>query len=138
MSAGASVFEVLGLDAVLDNGKRLAILTALESPYAQEEGLTYTEVIGLTGVTYGNLPPHARILEDAGYLASRRETRTGAKKRTSYRITPDGRRALEAHHDALMCLRTELGLRVRDLKSPMGPHATVHRDRGEPLGEVLP
>jgi len=38
VSAGASVFEVLGLDAVLDNGKRLAILTALESPYAQEEG----------------------------------------------------------------------------------------------------
>lgn len=137
MSPLGSVFEVLGLDAALDNGKRLAILTALESPYA-EEGLTYMEVVGLTGVTYGNLPPHARILEDAGFLASRRETGTGPKKRTSYRITPEGRRTLEAHYYALLRLRTELGLRVRDLKSPVSPHRTARRDRGEPIGEALP
>lgn len=136
MSAGARVLEVLGLDAALNNSKRLAILTALEGPFATE-GLTHSQAREVTGLTAGNLGAYVRVLEEIGYLTSRKEF-VNKRPRTSYRITPEGRRALEAHYHALTRLRIELGLRVRDLESSMDPHETAHRDGGECIGEALP
>ncbi len=136
ISAGASVSEFLGLDAVLDNGKRLAILTALGVPNA-EEGLTYMELAGLTGVTYGNLGSHARILEEAGYLDSERENGTGSKSRTSYRITPKGRGALGRHWNALADLRAKLAQRVSDLSRPAAAAGKADRNAEKPLGGSL-
>lgn len=132
ISAGASVSESLGLDAILDNGKRLAILTALGVPHA-EEGLTYMELAGLTGVTYGNLGSHARILEEAGYLDSERENGTGSKTRTSYRITPEGRGALGRHWNALADLRAKLAQRVSDLPRPAAVVSKADRNAEKSL-----
>ncbi|MCA1811543.1 MAG: transcriptional regulator [Halobacteriales archaeon] len=48
------------------------------------------------GATAGNLDAHARRLEEAGFLAARKELlRSGFEAR--YRITPAGRAAFEAY-----------------------------------------
>jgi DNA-binding transcriptional ArsR family regulator len=80
------------LDRVLHERMRLAIVSAL----AASPTLTFLELRSLLDASDGNLSVHARKLEDAGYVACTK-TFEGRVPRTSYRLTAEGRRALERY-----------------------------------------
>ena len=82
------------LDRVIHDRTRLAILAAL----AATETLAFNELKDVTGTTDGNLSVHARKLEDAGYVHCDK-TFAGRTPRTEYRLSPNGRRALEKYLD---------------------------------------
>lgn len=89
--------EGLGaLDKVIHERARLGIVSAL----AVNEVLTFNELKELLGLTDGNLSVHARRLEEAGYLACRKSFEN-RMPRSEYRLTAEGRRALERHLEHL-------------------------------------
>jgi DNA-binding MarR family transcriptional regulator len=88
------------LDRLIHERLRLGIVSAL----AVNESLGFTELRDLLRTSDGNLSVHARKLEDAGYLACTKSF-VGRTPHTEYRITPEGKRALErylAHMEALI------------------------------------
>jgi DNA-binding MarR family transcriptional regulator len=102
--AGGAADDVAGsattLDGVIHERARLAIVTAL----ASGETRTHTELRDLLQLSDGNLSVHARKLEDAGYVVCTKEF-SGRTPRTSYKLTPAGRKAFDrylAHLDALV------------------------------------
>lgn len=89
--------EALGsLDKIIHERARLGIVSAL----AVNEMLTFNELKELLGLTDGNLSVHARKLEEAGYLACRKSFEN-RMPRSEYRLTAEGRRALERHLEHL-------------------------------------
>jgi len=87
------------LDRLIHERSRLGILSAL----AVNEALSFTEIKGLLGLTDGSLSVHARKLEDAGYVACSKSF-AGRLPHTEYRLTPAGRRALQAYLDHMGAL----------------------------------
>jgi DNA-binding transcriptional ArsR family regulator len=81
------------LDRTIHEGVRLAIVSALA---AASSPLSFAELKAITGTTDGNLSVHARRLEEAGYVACTK-TFAGRVPRSEYRLTADGRRALERY-----------------------------------------
>ncbi len=77
------------VDPVVHDRVRLAMMTAL----ARETVLTFTALKQRLDLTDGNLSVHARRLEDVGYIAVTKHGERRAR-RTEYRLTPAGRRAL--------------------------------------------
>jgi len=73
---------------------RLGIMSAL----AVREELTFSELKALFEVSDGNLSAHARKLEEAGYLACTKSFE-GRRPRTVYRLTVEGRAALNRYLD---------------------------------------
>ena len=90
--AGNAAGTVPGLDGVIHERARLAIVTALASGDAR----SHTELRDLLQLSDGNLSVHARKLEDAGYVHCTKEF-SGRTPRTTYRLTPAGRRAFERY-----------------------------------------
>jgi len=91
--------EAARLDRLIHERTRLGIVSAL----AVNETLAFKDLKRLLRVTDGNLSVHARKLETAGYVAC---TKTFADRlpRTTYRLTPAGRRALSAYLDHMEAL----------------------------------
>ena len=92
--------EEAGLDRLIYERVRLGIMSAL----AMNEQLTFNELKSLFDVSDGNLSAHARKLEEAGYVVCKKSFE-GRMPRTEYRLTADGRRALEKylnHMEALI------------------------------------
>ena len=88
------------LDRLIHERTRLAIISAL----AVNASLTFSELKELLGASVGNLSVHARKLEDAGYIACTKSF-SGRVPKTEYRLTANGRRALEKylnHMEALI------------------------------------
>jgi DNA-binding MarR family transcriptional regulator len=88
------------LDRLIHERIRLGIVSAL----AVNESLTFNDLKSLLRTTDGNLSVHARKLEDAGYLACAKSFE-GRTPKTEYRLTPEGRAALERylnHMEALI------------------------------------
>jgi DNA-binding MarR family transcriptional regulator len=79
-------------DPVLLSRARLAILSALVS-LREAEFMDLKETLGLT---QGNLSIHGGKLEQAGYISVRKEF-VDRKPRTTFAITPVGRKALVDH-----------------------------------------
>ena len=79
-------------DPLVANAGRLRILTAL----AVEERQEFVSLRRRTQLTDGNLAAHAKRLQSAGLIEIDKQFRAG-KPVTSYLLTADGRRALEAH-----------------------------------------
>jgi DNA-binding MarR family transcriptional regulator len=84
------------LDRVIHERVRLGLVSAL----AVNDSLTFRELKDLLGVTDGNLSVHARRLEEAGYITCKKSFSLRVP-RTEYRLTPEGRRALERHLEHL-------------------------------------
>jgi DNA-binding MarR family transcriptional regulator len=82
------------LDKLIHERLRLAIVSAL----AVNESLSFGDLKELVKTTDGNLSVHARKLEDAGYLDCSKGF-DGRVPRTEFRLTPQGRRALERYLD---------------------------------------
>jgi DNA-binding PadR family transcriptional regulator len=86
----------VGLDKLLEHRLRLTICVLL----SRHDRVAFSRMKELTGETDGNLGANLRRLEDAGYLAARKEF---VKRRpvTWYTLTAAGRRVLRSHLDAL-------------------------------------
>ncbi|MDQ5872974.1 MAG: transcriptional regulator [Acidobacteriota bacterium] len=78
---------------------RLGIVSAL----AVNDSVAFSDLKRLLATTDGNLSVHARKLEEAGYVACEK-TFEGRVPRTTYRLTPAGRRALARYLDHMEAL----------------------------------
>ena len=88
------------LDKVIHERMRLGIISAL----AANEKLSFTDLKNLLNTTDGNISVHARKLEEAGYLSFEKSFK-GRMPLTEYKITTDGKKALErylSHMEALI------------------------------------
>jgi DNA-binding HxlR family transcriptional regulator len=89
----------LGLDRLIHERLRLGIVSAL----AVNASLSFNELKQLMNTSDGNLSVHARKLEEAHYVTCTK-TFEGRVPRTSYALTPAGRRALERYLDHMESL----------------------------------
>ena len=89
----------LNLDKLIHERLRLGIVSAL----AVNDKLSFNQLKTLLRTTDGNLSVHARKLEDAGYLTVKK-TFVGRTPLTEYKITADGRKALEKYLDHMEAL----------------------------------
>ncbi len=87
------------LDKVIHERMRLGIISAL----AANEKLSFNELKTLLDTSDGNLSVHARKLEDAGYVDCKKSF-AGRTPLTEYKITKDGRKALERYLDHMEAL----------------------------------
>jgi DNA-binding HxlR family transcriptional regulator len=97
---GGAAHAPLELDRLIHERMRLAIVSAL----AVNETLSFNDLKRLLETTDGNLSVHARKLEDADYIICHKSF-DGRVPRTEYRLSAEGRRALErylAHMEALI------------------------------------
>lgn len=92
--------ELAGLDRLVHEPARLAILTAL----AAGQGADFLFLLRITGLSKGNLSSHLLKLEDAG-LVQIDKGFIGKKPCTFVRITETGRAAVERHWRQLERLR---------------------------------
>lgn len=88
-----------GLDRLIHERMRLGIVSAL----AVNETLTFNDLKRLLQTTDGNLSVHARKLEEAGYIACSKFFE-GRLPKTEYRLTTEGRQALERYLDHMEAL----------------------------------
>ena len=89
----------LGLDRLIHERLRLGIVSAL----AVNDSLSFNDLKRLMNTTDGNLSVHARKLEEAHYVTCNKSFE-GRVPKTSYTLTPLGRRALERYLDHLEAL----------------------------------
>jgi DNA-binding MarR family transcriptional regulator len=121
----------MSFDPLVANAGRLQILTAL----AVEERQEFVNLRRRTQLTDGNLAAHARRLQSAGLIEIDKMFRAN-KPVTSYRLTADGRRALEAHARRLVA-----AISHRRLPSTTDDHPPVTdpiRTRRAPAGPSEP
>lgn len=96
------------LDPLIHERLRLGILSAL----VVQESLSFTELRDLLRTTDGNLSVQARRLELAGYVECDKKFE-GRKPKSTYRLSPAGRAALEEYLETLSGLLPDLA-RVRN------------------------
>ena len=87
------------LDRLIHERIRLGIVSAL----AVNRSLTFNELKGLLKTTDGNLSVHARKLEEADYILCTKSF-DGRLPKTEYKLTADGRKALEKYLDHMEAL----------------------------------
>ncbi len=80
------------LDPLIHERLRLGILSAL----VVQESLSFTELRDLLQTSDGNLSVQARRLESAGYVICDKKFE-GRKPKSTYRLSPAGRVALEEY-----------------------------------------
>jgi DNA-binding HxlR family transcriptional regulator len=88
------------LNRLIHERMRLGIVSAL----AVNDSLSFNDLKAMLGATDGNLSVHARRLEEARYVECTKSFH-GRVPRTEYRLTRQGRRALErylSHMEALI------------------------------------
>lgn len=87
------------LDRLIHERVRLGIVSAL----AVNQALAFNELKDMLRTTDGNLSVHARKLEEAGYVECTKSFE-GRLPRTEFRLTPEGRGALERYLDHMEAL----------------------------------
>lgn len=87
------------LDRLIHERMRLGIVSAL----AVNEALSFNELKAMLGATDGNLSVHARKLEEAAYIECSKSFQERIP-RTEYRLTVQGRKALEQYLDHMESL----------------------------------
>ncbi len=100
VEGGAGEPAAMPFDRLIHERTRLGIVSAL----AVNAALSFTELKTLLKTTDGNLSVHARKLEHAQYVVCSKSF-DGRIPRTEYRLTSQGRRALETylnHMEALI------------------------------------
>ncbi len=96
-----SLFEELaGLDRLIHEPARLAVLTALS--YCQKADFLFLQ--RLTGLSAGNLSVHLAKLEDAGLISTEKEI-VARRTHTQVAITAAGSQAIARHWQKLQDLR---------------------------------
>jgi DNA-binding MarR family transcriptional regulator len=87
------------LDPLIHVPTRLKIVATLAA-LPDGDGLSFTRLQDMIGLTPGNLIIHLRKLEEAGYLTSEK-TRNGSAPKTTVTLTGQGRAALDTYTQAL-------------------------------------
>ena len=90
VSGGAA--DAPTLDRLIHERIRLGIVSAL----AVNDTLSFNDLKALLGTSDGNLSVHARKLEEAQYVVCTKSFE-GRVPKTEYKLTTDGRRALERY-----------------------------------------
>lgn len=88
----ASAIKIDALDDVIHQKVRLGVMSSLMA--SGESDFNFLKAA--LGVSDGNLSTHLTVLEEAGYIAVRKEF-VGKKPRTTYAPTEQGRRAFEEY-----------------------------------------
>ena len=86
-------------DPLIHERIRLGILSAL----AVNEALSFNDLKHLLNTTDGNLSVHARKLEEANYVGCDKSFE-GRTPRTTYKLTANGRKALQKYLDHMESL----------------------------------
>src|SRR5580658_6397331 len=94
------------LDPLIHVPTRLKIVATLAA-LPDGDGLSFTRLQDMIGLTPGNLIIHLRKLEDAGYVTSEK-IKSGAASKTTVPLTGQGRTALDAYTRALRGLLSGL------------------------------
>ncbi len=94
--------ELAGLDRLIHEPARLAVLTALASC----ESADFLYLQRLTGLSKGNLSSHLSKLEEAGLVTVEKQFK-GKTPLTRIAATDKGREAVEQHWRQLEQLRTQ-------------------------------
>jgi len=85
-----------GLDSTVHGPVRLGVLTALQI----DGPLNFTTLKKRLRVADGALGLHLRKLEDTGYITCTKRF-VGRRPKSTYRVTPRGRKALTTYLDAM-------------------------------------
>ena len=104
------------LDPLIHERLRLGILSAL----VVQESLSFTELRDLLSTTDGNLSVQARRLEEAGYVVCDKKFE-GRKPKSTYRLSPAGRAALEEYIQTLSSLLPNLARLRNSRVVPVNP-----------------
>ena len=91
------------LDPLIHERLRLGILSSL----VVQESLSFTELRDLLKTTDGNLSVQARRLEEAGYVVCEKKFEA-RKPKSTYRLSPEGRVALEEYLETLSSFLPDL------------------------------
>jgi DNA-binding MarR family transcriptional regulator len=94
------------LDPLIHVPTRLKIVATLAA-LPDGDGLSFTRLQDMLGLTPGNLIIQLRKLEEADYLSSEK-TRNGSAQKTTVTLTSHGRKALEAYTQTLRNLLSGL------------------------------
>ena len=86
-----------GLDRIFHERARLGIVTSLAG---QSEGLSFTSLKSLCGLTDGNLARHLQVLEEAGFVRIDKG-HEGGRPQTICRLTGEGRARFAAYLEVL-------------------------------------
>jgi DNA-binding transcriptional ArsR family regulator len=94
--------EIVGLDKIIHEPARLAIMTALSSCISAD----FTFLQNLTGLTQGNLSGHLIKLEEAKLIEIEKKI---VKKRpnTTLKLTPFGKKAIDDYWKQIEKLREQ-------------------------------
>lgn len=87
---------IQNINKAFDNRIRLGIMSIL----MVNESADFSTLKELLGITDGNLASHAKALEAENYISIEKQF-IGKKPNTSYRATPEGRKAFQEHIEAL-------------------------------------
>lgn len=98
-------------NAIIHQPMRLKIMAALK-PLPDGEQLEFVRLKSLVGATEGNLGAHIGTLEDAGYVAVKKDFHAN-RPRTRVALTKDGRRAFE---DYIADLKSIIGADVGSVR----------------------
>ncbi|MCX7865400.1 MAG: transcriptional regulator [Novosphingobium sp.] len=90
-------FAFAGLDRLFHERARLGIVTCLAG---NPDGLAFSELKRLCGLTDGNLSRHLAALDEAGYVVISKK-QAGRRLKTTCRLTPLGRERFIAYLEAL-------------------------------------
>ncbi|MFS0738219.1 transcriptional regulator [Sphingomonas sp. 1P06PA] len=86
-----------GLDRIFHEKARLGIVTSLAG---HSDGLGFSDLKSLCGLTDGNLSRHLQVLEDAGFVALEKGYE-GKRPHTRCRLTTEGRERFADYLDVL-------------------------------------
>ena len=87
---------IQNINKAFDNRIRLGIMSIL----MVNESADFSTLKELLGITDGNLASHAKALEAENYISVEKQF-IGKKPNTSYRATPEGKKAFQEHIEAL-------------------------------------
>lgn len=111
-------YAYAGLDRLFHERARLGIVTSLAG---HADGLGFSELKVLCGLTDGNLSRHLTVLDEAGLIALDKGYE-GKRPVTRCRLTDDGRVRFSAYLDVLQEV----------VRRASGAGATAARKRAEP------
>lgn len=114
MSAAKAPFAYEGLDRVFHERARLGIVTSLAG---HAEGLGFSDLKALCGLTDGNLARHLQVLEEAGFVVQHKDS-AGRRSITRCRLTDQGRGRFA---DYLSTLEQVLRQARAQAPDPVGP-----------------
>ncbi len=81
------------LDKIFHDRVRLGVMSVL---MASEQEVTFTDLVDKLKLTRGNLSVHMKVLEQNGFVKSKKEFKNN-KPRTTFQITKNGKAAFEEY-----------------------------------------